>query len=222
MEALREFLESSTIHGLSYISTAPTKASKALWLAIVVTGFCTAGYLINSSYKEWQASPVSTSITTHPISELDFPTITVCPPEGCNTVLNYDLMTAVNMTLTDQDMRQLNNLCQRLLIDNPAASFVKLAQDMTNYNNILNLFNGRNKIKQTFPYYDRDEKTKEPLFRIYSSQFNGSFSSPGFGDTIDCNQTYHGVHFTLMLPLVDMKLGGNETLQLNIQVKNSN
>ena len=137
MDPTREFLETSTIHGLSYISTAPSKATKILWMAIVITGFFTAGYLINNSYSEWQASPVSTSISTLPISDLDFPTITICPPEGSNTVLNYDLMKAVNITLSDQDMRQLTHLCQRLLIEIPAASFVKLAQDITNYNNNL-------------------------------------------------------------------------------------
>ena len=75
----REFLEGSTIHGLVHISTAKSKTARATWVAIVVACFAYAIYMINNSYKEWQESPVSTTITTHPITELEFPTVTVCP-----------------------------------------------------------------------------------------------------------------------------------------------
>ena len=85
----REFLESSTIHGLVHISTAKSKAARATWVAIVVACFAYAIYTINNSYEEWQESPVSTTITTHPITELEFPTVTVCPPRGSNTALNH-------------------------------------------------------------------------------------------------------------------------------------
>jgi hypothetical protein len=66
---------------------------------IVCLGFCGAGFLINSSYSAWQESPVATSITTHPITDLDFPTVTVCPPKGSHTALNYDLMKANDTSL---------------------------------------------------------------------------------------------------------------------------
>ena len=82
---ISEFLESSTIHGLVHISTAKSKTVKAIWVAIVVACFAYAIYMINNSYKEWQESPVSTTITTQPITELEFPTVTVCPPRGSNT-----------------------------------------------------------------------------------------------------------------------------------------
>ena len=93
METLKEFVESSTIHGVSYISRAPSKPAKAFWLLVVAIGFSFSIYLINHSYVEWKASPITTSISTHPISKLDFPNVTVCPPEGSNTALNLDLMT---------------------------------------------------------------------------------------------------------------------------------
>ena len=83
--SVREFLENSTIHGLVHISTAKSRATRFIWVAIVVACFSVAIYMITSSYKEWQESPVSTTITTHPITELEFPTVTVCPPRGSNT-----------------------------------------------------------------------------------------------------------------------------------------
>ena len=55
---IRNFLESSTIHGLVHISTAKSKTARVAWVAIVVACFATAAYMINDSYKEWQESPV--------------------------------------------------------------------------------------------------------------------------------------------------------------------
>jgi len=70
MDILREFLETSTIHGLAYISSAgvslygafylislvffQTKSAKVLWFLVVCVGFIVAGILIGKSYKEWQ------------------------------------------------------------------------------------------------------------------------------------------------------------------------
>ena len=64
--AVLEFFEISTIHGLVHISTAKSRATRAAWVAIVVACFAIAISMITSSYKEWQESPVSTTITTHP------------------------------------------------------------------------------------------------------------------------------------------------------------
>ena len=82
METLREFLESSTIHGLVYISSSKSNVTKFLWACVVIAGFTTAWFLINNSYSDWSENPVSTTISTHPISELKFPKITICPPSG--------------------------------------------------------------------------------------------------------------------------------------------
>ena len=92
MEILRDFLQTSTIHGLAYISNVPSKTGKALWLTVVIAGFCTAGYFIRDSFKEWETTPIATSISTHPIATLPLPIITICPPEQSNTALNVDLL----------------------------------------------------------------------------------------------------------------------------------
>ena len=88
MDILREFLESSTIHGLAYIILhiygkgnfisffsnplclfVQTKSAKILWFLVVCFGFIAAGILINKSYKDWHENPIATLITTHPIDE---------------------------------------------------------------------------------------------------------------------------------------------------------
>ena len=88
MYMMHEFLSNSTSHGLVYIHSAKSRAVKVAWILIVALGFGFAAYLIGNSYSEWIESPVSTVVTTKPISELEFPDVTVCPPRGSNTVLN--------------------------------------------------------------------------------------------------------------------------------------
>ena len=78
MGAIKEFLEKSTIHGLSFIRDAKSLGEKAFWVIIVTLGFGCSAYLIGNSYSEWMESPVSTVVTTKPISDLEFPEVTVC------------------------------------------------------------------------------------------------------------------------------------------------
>ena len=78
MDVIKEFLATSTIHGLQYI-LASKKVIKLFWLLIVITGFSGAGILINLSFQHWDASPISTTIETRPIEDIILPKITVCP-----------------------------------------------------------------------------------------------------------------------------------------------
>ena len=108
MEGVRTFLESSTIHGLTYISTT-RKYARILWIIIVLAGFIGASLLINESFDSWSESPIKTTMETLPISEIKFPKVTVCPPKNSFTDLNYDMMIADNVTLTDELKEELYN-----------------------------------------------------------------------------------------------------------------
>ena len=99
----REFLESSTIHGLCYISTTRNPIHKIFWIIIVFIGFSIAGMLITRSFSSWEENPFSTSIQTFPISKANFPSITVCPPEGSHTGANYDLESITNISMKQED-----------------------------------------------------------------------------------------------------------------------
>ena len=90
-ENLKIFFESSTIHGLVYWSTT-SRLVKLFWIIVVITGFSVAGMLIQTSFKDWQESPIKTTVETVPISEVAFPKINVCPAKDTYTNLNYDLM----------------------------------------------------------------------------------------------------------------------------------
>ena len=114
MEKLNTFLESSTIHGFSYIA-AGRKYVRLFWILVVIGGFSAAGFIIYQSFQSWADSPVKTTIETLPITEITLPKVTVCPPKNTYTDLNYDLMMAENMTLDNTTRNELTDLALRLL-----------------------------------------------------------------------------------------------------------
>ena len=116
MENIRHFLESSSVHGLSYISST-RKIVKLFWIIVVISGFTGAAFIIYESFQAWEESPITTTIETRPISEITFPKVTVCPPKNTYTDLNYDLMMTENMTLDNDTRNELTNFVVELLYD---------------------------------------------------------------------------------------------------------
>ena len=102
-----------------------TKAAKLLWCGIVCFGFTTAGILISKSYKDWQESPISTSITTQPIEDLDFPVVTICPPKDSNAALYYDLAKAGNRTLSDGFKDELRRAAYKIFMEHTHNTYAK-------------------------------------------------------------------------------------------------
>ena len=133
---IRDFLESSTIHGLVHISTAKSKTAKATWLAIMVACFAYAIQMINNSYKEWQESPVSTTITTHPITELEFPSVTVCPPRGSNTALNHLLEKVKDVNFTKEERQELLDISREVFIEIPNRKHANQMVDSVSYTHL--------------------------------------------------------------------------------------
>ena len=88
-------------------------------------GFIGAGILIGKSYKEWQENPIATSITTHPIDDLDFPRVTICPPKDSNTALYHDLVKAGNRSLSDENRRKLKEAAYEIFIEQSHRKYAK-------------------------------------------------------------------------------------------------
>ena len=105
----REFFENSTIHGLNYIVNSE-RLIKVVWIGIVTLGFSLSGVLIWHSFENWQKNPVETTISTHPIEKVSFPKIYVCPPKDTYTNLNQDIIDMKNVSLTSDQMEQLQIL----------------------------------------------------------------------------------------------------------------
>ena len=102
-----------------------TKSAKVLWVLAVCLGFIGAGILIGKSYKEWQEHPIATSITTHPIENLDFPNVTICPPKDSNTALYHDLVKAGNGSLSDSKRKTLKEAANEIFMGKAHKEYVK-------------------------------------------------------------------------------------------------
>ena len=116
MKEIKDFLESSTIHGLAYVATG-RKNVKLFWTLVVIGGFTGACYMIYESFQSWADSPVKTTIETLPTTEITFPKVTVCPPRNTFTDLNYYLMMTENMTLDNDTRQELTNFAAEMLYD---------------------------------------------------------------------------------------------------------
>ena len=146
MERIKTFLESSTIHGLNYISTT-RKYARLFWMLVVLTGFTSAGYLIFVSFQSWAVSPIKTTVETLPISRIKFPKVTVCPPKNTYTDLNYDLMLAENFTLTDEMRDELINYSQKVIDEHTFMDDLNKLQQEDRY---YNWYYGYSKIERPF------------------------------------------------------------------------
>ena len=176
MEYFRNFLESSSIHGLSYISTT-RKLAKILWILTVIAGFTGAGLLIYESFETWQESPVKTTIETLPIEEITFPKVTVCPPKNTYTNLNFDLISAKNMTFSLKERYRILQYTVELLHEPYYTEGLKNTVVIQEENKHSNWYHGYTKIVE--PYYYENCL----FYDFLSSATKGSVKTINFGDT---------------------------------------
>ena len=201
MEHIKTFLETSTIHGLTYISKSK-KNARIFWIFVVVAGFSVAGIMIYESARTWAENPVRTTIETLPIGRIQkYPTVTVCPPKNTYTNLNYDLMILENMTL-DSDIREemLNHskvLYNDHLYDQVMKSLNKLQDNDRHYN----WYHGFTKIEIPSETYELEAYWGYSYYQSYLHYFmttyalSGMVASEGFQekfnvDLVDTNIDY--------------------------------
>ena len=117
MENIKHFLETSTIHGLTFVYLSKLKIVKVFWICVVCLGFIGAGVMIYQSFQSWNESPVKTSIETLSITDITYPKIAVCPPKNTYTSLNYDLMVNEDKSLDNNTNKELVDSAFELLND---------------------------------------------------------------------------------------------------------
>ena len=160
---------------------------------VVLMGFVGAFYLINSSYSAWQESPVATSITTHPLADLDFPTVTVCPPKGSNTALNYDLMKANDTSLSNENKETLKNKIFNIFIRQPHQEYIKTMLAVANKGNMRQIFAGFQSVPRP------NAGTNGFKIRMWNN--NGSWHTPWFGAKYDSNYYKKDIHYNLEIEI---------------------
>ena len=175
MENVKAFLETSTIHGLTYISTTK-KYVRLFWILVVISGFMFAGVLIYQSVETWEETPVKTTIETLPISKLTLPKVTVCPPENTYTDLNYDLMIAENIIIDNLTRKELTNYASELLLQKLNETVIKNVSMLEDDKRYYNWYLGNTQVKiftlEYDAYYIDDLNTFAKTGNI-STQFFG-------------------------------------------------
>ena len=155
MEYFKTFLDSSTIHGLNYISSS-RKWSRLFWIFVVIGGFSSAAYLIYESFANWKQSPISTTIETLPISQITFPNVTVCPPKNSFLNLNYDILQSekvkINKEMKDKMIETTLVTIQDHFFKEMMANLSKIVDPDRYYN----WYHGYTEIK--YPYYHTNYK----------------------------------------------------------------
>ena len=172
MNPIREFLEASNLHGLVYISKAESNWGKVLWAVSVLVSFCLAAILIRNSFSDWSAHPVSSVISTHPIKNLKFPNVTVCPPKGTNTALNYDL-TRLNNTFEPSQGDEISNATKAIFTGNGRIKYVNDMMKVVNPENLKHIYQGF----QAMP-----TRLNQTGFKIKLSGPSGEISTPALNE----------------------------------------
>ena len=180
MEGIKEFLESSSIHGLAYIPTN-RRLLRLFWVSVVIFGFTAAGILIQESFSSWSTSPVSTTVEILSISDLKFPNVTVCPPRNSFTSLIPDLVRASNITFKMEQRIAVRKLADKVIFEENLRARYQDYLDFIEDQNYFDFYTGIAKIK--FPNMTEIYGKKFKNFEFHSTSFSGSFSTPHFGQT---------------------------------------
>ena len=139
--------------------------------------FLSSSVLIYESYVDFQNSPVVTSITTQHIKDLDFPTVTVCPPKDSNTALNYDLMRARNMTLSTEERESLRAKLYEIFNPVPLhEEYIRLMKAAANLGNLQAIYDG---------YQSVPRPTEHAGLKVLMWNIEGSIKTPWYGDDVD-------------------------------------
>ena len=209
MERISAFLESSTIHGLIYISTT-RKYARAFWILVVLAGFTGAGYMIHTSLQSWDDSPIKTTIETLPISEIKFPKVTVCPPKNTYTDLNYDLMLVENFTLTDEMRDELINYTWKVINEHNYTDDFDMFQEEDRY---YNWYYGYTLIRRTYT-----NKNGFFIYQISTSATSGVVTTQYFGEQYQPGLMERKVWYAVYVyPPESVRNNTNVTLHINLE-----
>ena len=210
MEGVKEFLESSTIHGLVYITTTK-HLTRLLWIATVVGGFSVATVMIHQSLLHWAVSPVTTTLENHPLSSLPFPRVTVCPPTNTRTTLNL-LLEKIHKMKVDEE-----GLYEHIGASIPPAILdSEFEESFSLYSKVTNVSRGWY-LGDTSIYFLHPPRDNSPLRLVYlSSSSSGTVASPDFQKSFDLNSFQRWISFRIGID-VPKNISGTARLILDLQ-----
>ena len=99
LDTTKEYAATATVHGVGYVHNRDIPApDRILWLILVCFFLCMSTLLSYNLYNDWQDNRVITTLqrTTKPVSELQFPAVTICREgldmEAVKKALEFDFL----------------------------------------------------------------------------------------------------------------------------------
>ena len=201
MKGVKEFLESSTIHGLVHISTSKAVLVKCFWVGVVSVGFYFSGSLIQQSFTDWDESPIGTTEDSVSIQEVTFPAVTVCSSKGSHTALNHYLEKTKDMILNETQIEELVQFAEKLVEERESWETMRDNMEFREEGKFRNWYEGKSPVAfqferirlppsviQTFETRmsgDNPDMVYSNNFRISTKEASGSLETPWFGKSFD-------------------------------------
>ena len=135
---LKEYATTTTAHGFSYLAEdGRSFLERTFWLTIVVLALAFSYWQTSTLYKQWQDSPVITTLETvsMPIKEIEFPAVTICPQGSIKGIAETVLFHQLSRYITNQRqagvarMKRSDGSGKESQIENMANGSHKLSYD---------------------------------------------------------------------------------------------
>ena len=186
MESFKEFLETASINGLNHISST-RNWTRLFWINLVTLGFVLGSFLIWESFQTWAENPIRTTTKTVPMQKIKFPKLTVCPPKNTFTDLNYDLMLAEEVTITNEKRNELYEYVAELIDEHV---YMDPWDQLNEENRFLNWYTGFTSMHEG-PQYKNGGFYE---FTIVTSATSGVITSQYFGKSNNSNSVENFIY----------------------------
>ena len=171
----------SSVGGTQHVLSSNSYWTNGFWIIVIIATLLVSIIFTVRTVSEWSdiGNQISTSMVTLPISRAKFPSVTVCPPKHSHTALNYDIIRADNIILSEDDREDLLEEALKLLFEAEDDNFgTYLAYFGDEKERARNWYEGYNTI--AVPFFAPDGYVQRYYFG--TSKLSGSVSSPGFGE----------------------------------------
>ena len=208
MDHMKTFLDTSTIHGLSWISGSK-QFIRFFWIFVVLGGFSGAVYLIHESFYNWKESPISTTVETLPITKLSMPNITVCPPKQSLLNLNFDIMQTKYIGLDQKIRKQLFNSALSIIQEEFFIDIMKNLSKVKDSDRYYNWYHGFTRIN--YPNFEWNQLR----YYVYTSAASGNISTQYFGDKFEADKVEGNIFIDMYIfvPAIEE----NTTILINLE-----
>ena len=210
MEQVKEFLDTSTIHGLSWISSA-RRWSSLFWILVVIGGFSGAGFLIYESFDNWKKSPITTMIETLPISQITFPNVTVCPPKNSFLNLNYDIKQSENVKLDNKTRHELTDFALDVIQSEFYKEMIANLSKVEDPDRYYNWYHGYTEIG--YPY----QRTgyNQLWYIVFTSASAGNISTQYFGEKFNAIKVDGEIYISIYVYIPTSMKGDKNMFYIN-------